>query len=250
MTCYQNLTMINHCINDLRFTGITHEQWHDLRNSFQNVDEEGFHKFLRKYFPEPDYSIVYDARNNDIPPIFYMTHDQYVDYSCSRNPILQLNETQWRLKNWGTDRDAYGAVNTWDQENPSSEFRVRFNTAGPLSVRCIEAISYRFPGTLITNYYGDKSRHFRGVVVARDCYSLDYLGSDSQHRESFARQYPDLYARLAKDYPNLQCYLEEFLPGKTCSGDLSDSIHNGLKFHAMKMTEVVLFMTTHSPPSA
>jgi len=219
--------MPNDCTNSFTITNITTDQWDQIARTFQVRDPDDQQDFLKIFYPEPDYSVTPVAQTH--PEI----DAQFADNEEDRQRILRNEPTiredswcDWRVQNWGTKWDVYSCCNVWEDEQPSSEFSAGFCTAwSPLSDKCMELLSKKFPGSLLTNYYEEGGMDFFGVTIAKDGVVRDFCDSMSKYREPFVRQqFPDLDARLEEQGLDLEDDLEVFFCENCESGEFYDFI--------------------------
>ena len=188
--------MANHCSNYLSFTGLSVDQWMEVVDACV-AGEQKVGGFLTTLFPEPDYTVT------PVPHKFPETHAAFhAKTEEEKQEILQNEPTirenswwDWRNLNWGTRWIDYEGHGLDFPTEPSTDFDIPFESAwSPLNEHCMEVLSKKFPGVLLTLHYDECGEDFCGVTVAKDGVVLDYCTEISKLRETWAKEnHPGLW---------------------------------------------------------
>ncbi|MDC2993714.1 hypothetical protein OAZ88_00310 [bacterium] len=187
--------MANHCSNHLSFEGLTPDQWKELRDAcVSGVKEAG--GFLTTLIPEPDYSVTPVPRKHPwISAHFAKTEEEKKKILENEPTIREDSWWDWRNMNWGTKWIDYECHQLEFPEEPAADFEIPFESAwSPLNEKCMEVLSKKFPGVLLTITFAEIGEDFCGVTVAKDGVVLDYCTEISKLKESWAKEnHPELW---------------------------------------------------------
>lgn len=174
--------MPNHCSNKFTISGITKNQWLEIASTI-DFSEDSQSSFLKTFYPEPKWEII----PNELRELASIADASGL--RCRSNGTQDLRWYDWRIQHWGTKWDIFDCSNEFLQEEPGTEFSVSFSTAwSPLSENCMQEISKRFPGALLTNFYEEDGEDFCGVTVAQNGIAFDYSTELSEIRELYVRK--------------------------------------------------------------
>lgn len=179
--------MPNHCSNTLTIYGITKNQWSEIAATI-DCSENAKSSFLKTFYPEPKWDSI-PNQQGDLPS---PTNSR--GYRCWSDGTQDDRWYDWRNQHWGTKWEIFDCSNDFLQKAPGTEISLSFSTAwSPLNENCMQEISKRFPGALLTNFYEEEGEDFCGVTVAQNGIAFDYSTELSEIRELYVR----------KEIPNL-----------------------------------------------
>lgn len=188
--------MANHCSNYLSFEGLSVDQWKEVVDACV-AGEQKVGGFLTTLYPEPDYTVT------PVPHKFPETHAAFHAKTEEEKQEILMNEPtirenswwDWRNLNWGTRWIDYEGHALDFPTEPSTDFDIPFDSAwSPLNEHCMEVLSKKFPGVLLTLHYDECGEDFCGVTVAKDGVVLDYCTEISKLRETWAKEnHPGLW---------------------------------------------------------
>ena len=189
--------MANDCSNTLSFEGLSPAQWEELLDACV-TGEKKIGGFLTTLYPEPDYSVT------PVPKLFPEIAASYAKTEEEKQKILENEPTiredswwDWRNMNWGTKWIDYSCYELQFPNEPDTEFDIPFVSAwSPLNENCMEVLSKKFPGVLLTSTYSEDGNDFFGVTVAKDGVVLDYCSDISKLKETWAKEnHPGLWEK-------------------------------------------------------
>jgi len=193
--------MANHCSNYLSLEGLTPDQWKQFVSACV-AGEKKAGGFLATLYPEPDYTVTPVPRAfPDARAVFAETEEEKQKILENEPMIREDSWWDWRAMNWGTKWIDYECHQPEFPMEPSTDFDIPFVSAwSPLNKNCMEVLSKKFPGVLLTITYDESGCDFCGVTVAKDGVVLDYCTDISKLKETWAKEsHPGLWEKAEND---------------------------------------------------
>ena len=152
--------------------------------------------FLTTLYPEPDYTVTpVPKKYPQISAHFAKTEEEKQKILENEPTIRENSWWDWRNMNWGTKWIDYQCHQLEFPTEPSTDFDIPFESAwSPLNEHCMEVLSKKFSGVLLTLGYNELGEDFCGVTVAKDGVVLDYYTEISKLKETWAKEnHPGLW---------------------------------------------------------
>lgn len=188
--------MANHCSNNLFLENLSPDQWKEFIDACVAGEKE-VGGFLTTLHPEPDYTVTPVARKfPDAHAAFHAKTEEEKQKILKNEPTIREDSWwDWRNMNWGTRWIDYQCHQLKFPKEPSTDFSISFESAwSPLNEHCMEVLSKKFQGVLLTLDYNELGEDFCGVTVAKDGVVLDYYTDISKLKESWAKEkHPGLW---------------------------------------------------------
>jgi|MDTB01.2.fsa_nt_gb hypothetical protein len=187
--------MANHCSNYLSFKGLSVDQWKEVVDACV-AGEKDVGGFLTTLYPEPDYTVTpVPKKYPQISAHFAKTEEEKQKILENEPTIRENSWWDWRNMNWGTKWIDYQCHQLEFPTEPSTDFDIPFESAwSPLNEHCMEVLSKKFSGVLLTLGYNELGEDFCGVTVAKDGVVLDYYTEISKLKETWAKEnHPGLW---------------------------------------------------------
>lgn len=187
--------MANHCSNYLTFEGLSVDQWKEVVDACV-AGEKDVGGFLTTLYPEPDYTVTpVPKKYPQISAHFAKTEEEKQKILENEPTIRENSWWDWRNMNWGTKWIDYQCHQLEFPTEPSTDFDIPFESAwSPLNEHCMEVLSKKFSGVLLTLGYNELGEDFCGVTVAKDGVVLDYYTEISKLKETWAKEnHPGLW---------------------------------------------------------
>lgn len=192
---FLNFKMANHCSNYLSLQGLTADQWKQFVDACVAGEKE-VGGFLTTLYPEPDYTVTPVAKLYPEIDAYYAKTEEEKQKILKNEPTIREDSWwDWRNMNWGTKWIDYQCHQLEFLTEPSTDFDIPFESAwSPLNEHCMEVLSKKFPGVLLTLSYDEIGEDFFGATVAKDGVVLDYFTESGKLREIWAKEnHPGLW---------------------------------------------------------
>jgi len=238
---FLNFKMANHCSNYLSLQGLTADQWKQFVDACVAGEKE-VGGFLTTLYPEPDYTVTPVAKLYPEIDAYYAKTDEEKQKILKNEPTIREDSWwDWRNMNWGTKWIDYQCHQQEFPTEPSTYFDIPFVSAwSPLNKNCMEVLSKKFPGVLLTITYDESGCDFCGVTVAKDGVVLDYCTDISKLKETWAQEnHPGLWEEAENpEDEDATDELEDLWCDEMCEviSDHLDSIEDDLTRQVMEQT--------------